>query len=233
MDLSDRDLRKAIETGRLIVDPPPDHIDSTSIDLHLDAISALKIWNMEKFRADTRALGYPGHELKLGTFDYRKVADGYLVSPPAYTSKSADQKVLIRERQRGPGQTRRLPAVADPGDRRDAGGWSASHLFCRRQEHARTDRAPRSSDRPDYPSVLEREDHAEKEISNVGPFDFVLEEGDSIAEITVAQISSTPQMTMKARGSVTYRQAAVSGQAGEQPRWKPDQVKRKGRGRRR
>ena len=41
MYLSDRDLQHAIETGRLIVEPKPKTIDSTSIDLHLDSQSGV------------------------------------------------------------------------------------------------------------------------------------------------------------------------------------------------
>lgn len=46
------------------------------------------------------------------------------------------------------------------------------------------------------------------EIANLGPFNFVLTEGDSIAQIVVATISSIPEETMKA--GVTYRQTEVS-----------------------
>jgi hypothetical protein len=36
MYLSDRDLKFAVETGQLIVNPPPSEYDTTPIDLHLD-----------------------------------------------------------------------------------------------------------------------------------------------------------------------------------------------------
>jgi hypothetical protein len=41
MYLSDRDLRFALDTNQLIVDPPPMEIDTTSIDLHLDKMRPL------------------------------------------------------------------------------------------------------------------------------------------------------------------------------------------------
>lgn len=50
------------------------------------------------------------------------------------------------------------------------------------------------------------------EIANLGPFTFILEEDDSIAQIVVATISSVPVETMKV--SVTYRQTQVTGQSG-------------------
>jgi dUTPase len=46
------------------------------------------------------------------------------------------------------------------------------------------------------------------EIANLGPFNFVLQPGDAIAQIVVATISSIPAETMKA--GVTYRQIEVS-----------------------
>lgn len=52
------------------------------------------------------------------------------------------------------------------------------------------------------------------EIANLGPFHFVLEEGDVIAQITVAMISSIPAENMKRAGSVTYRQTEVTGSSG-------------------
>jgi dCTP deaminase len=49
------------------------------------------------------------------------------------------------------------------------------------------------------------------EIANVGPFDLVLEEGDVIAQITVASVTSIPDETMKEAGSVTFGQSQVGG----------------------
>jgi len=50
MYLSDRDLKYAIETGQLIVDPTPEEYGATSIDLHLDKIEEAKVWNVERFK---------------------------------------------------------------------------------------------------------------------------------------------------------------------------------------
>ena len=57
MYLSDRDLRFAIESRQLIVDPPPKEIDTTSIDLHLDQIEEAKIWNVEAFAKQQEEAG--------------------------------------------------------------------------------------------------------------------------------------------------------------------------------
>ena len=53
------------------------------------------------------------------------------------------------------------------------------------------------------------------EIVNLGPFTFVLQEDDVIAQLTVATISSSPQQTHAEAGSSTVDQVHVSG---KQPR---------------
>jgi dCTP deaminase len=50
------------------------------------------------------------------------------------------------------------------------------------------------------------------EIANLGPFTFVLQEDDVIAQVTVATISSIPERTQKEAGSQTLGQANVKGQ---------------------
>jgi hypothetical protein len=50
MFLSNRDLCWAIACGHLIVEPKPQTIDPTSIDLHLDHLSQAKVWNLERYR---------------------------------------------------------------------------------------------------------------------------------------------------------------------------------------
>jgi deoxycytidine triphosphate deaminase len=57
MYLSDRDLNHAIETGRLIVEPKPNKIDSTSIDVHLDSIEKAMVWDIEKFSQENTEAG--------------------------------------------------------------------------------------------------------------------------------------------------------------------------------
>jgi deoxycytidine triphosphate deaminase len=54
---------------------------------------------------------------------------------------------------------------------------------------------------------------ARLEIANVGPFHFVLQEGDVIAQLTVASVMSPPDLSLKTSSSATARQAHVSGRA--------------------
>lgn len=68
MYLSDRDLRWAIETGRLIVNPLPERIDSTSIDLHLDGVDQAKIWDLPAVAKYNSKGGLKERELRIGRF---------------------------------------------------------------------------------------------------------------------------------------------------------------------
>lgn len=47
MYLSDRDLLQAIQIGALIVDPKPERLGPTSIDLHLDTIDQARVWDLD------------------------------------------------------------------------------------------------------------------------------------------------------------------------------------------
>jgi dCTP deaminase len=49
------------------------------------------------------------------------------------------------------------------------------------------------------------------EITNLGPFDIVLEAGDAVAQVVVARLSSPPERSMEAAGSVTMGQTSVTG----------------------
>src|SRR4051794_12474322 len=94
MYLSGRDIKWAIECGKLIVDPPPEHFragyDETSIDLHLDSIEqGARIWDIEAYKADFEnavfgrgiTTGAP-NELRLGTFDFKVISARYLIDIP-------------------------------------------------------------------------------------------------------------------------------------------------------
>lgn len=57
MFLSDRDLKWVIDTGRLIIEPRPEKIDTTSIDLHLDSVDQAKIWNLAAIAENNKTHG--------------------------------------------------------------------------------------------------------------------------------------------------------------------------------
>src|SRR5262245_56677446 len=82
MYLSDRDLEFAVKTQQLIVNPPPTEYDTTSIDLHLDAISSAKVWNHKAFEKQQRESGHEHPYLRVGTFDHEAFAQQFHMPVP-------------------------------------------------------------------------------------------------------------------------------------------------------
>ena len=211
MYLSDRDLRWAIECGNLVVDPKPDKIDSTSIDLRLDSIDQAKVWDIETFATEKRVDGHDPLELRIGKFEYAKFAPKFL-KPPSPDPKSLvfrrGNQVIIKPSGFLLWQTKERVGTPEEG----------ANLICfidGKSTRARTGLLVHLT----APTI-----HASwsgkitLEIANLGPFHFVLEEDDVIAQITVAMISSIPAENMKRAGSVTYRQTEVTGVSGEVPK---------------
>src|SRR5271154_1157221 len=107
MYLSGRDIKWAIECGKLIVDPPPEHFgsgyDETSIDLHLDSIDqGARVWNIEAYNSDIQnAIAGRGistrspNELRLGTFDFKVISGKYLTEIPAESPPGAAEPPLV------------------------------------------------------------------------------------------------------------------------------------------
>src|SRR5205814_1413130 len=96
MYLSDRDLGWAIEKGLLIVDPPPQRLDPTSIDIHLDHVDQAKIWDTQKFIDREKARGADEPEVHLGSFSYGQFSKEYQISPPIYRHGNHDDPVCRR-----------------------------------------------------------------------------------------------------------------------------------------
>src|SRR5262249_50731380 len=81
MFLSDRDLRFAIETRQLLVDPTPQELDTTSIDLHLARIEQAGVGDAQAFAAQQAEGGNPPF-LGVGRFDYKAFAGKFAVPVP-------------------------------------------------------------------------------------------------------------------------------------------------------
>lgn len=197
MFLSDRDLRWAIETGRLIVEPRPKTIDPTSIDLHLDSADQAKRWDMDALARSNRTHGNRETELRIGKFDFRTFSGSYLV-PLLEDQKEAvfrrGKEVIIKPGGFVLWQT--LEEVGTPEDRAD--------LICfveGKSTKARTGILVHMTAPTIHSTWVGR---ITLEIANLGPFTFVLEENDVIAQLTVANISSPPIEKMKT--GVTFRQ---------------------------
>jgi dCTP deaminase len=185
MFLSDRDLQFAIASGQLIVRPQPAGYGTTSIDLHLDAVDRARVWNSDAFVAQQAATSPDLPVLGVGSFDYRRFgAEFYAPVPEDDGGKvfRRGEQVILR-----PGgfllwQTREVVGTPEQDPR----------LICfidGKSKIARTGLLVHLT----APTV-----HAgwwgnvTLEIANLGPFNIGLKEGDAIAQIVVAVISSPP-----------------------------------------
>lgn len=204
MYLSDRDLRWAIQCGNLIVDPKPERIDPTSIDLHLDAVEQAKVWDIKRYEQEQKVAGHEPRELRIGRFQYKDFAPKYLIPPPEDPTQLVfrrGKQIVIRPLGFLLWQTRETVGTPEDG----------ANLICfidGKSTRARTGLLVHLTAPTIHASWSGK---VTLEISNLGPFDFVLEEGDAIAQIVVATVSSIPAEIMKTV-SVTYRQTEVSAQ---------------------
>ncbi len=204
MFLSDRDLRLALQSRQLIVDPPPQVIDTTSIDVHLDHIDHARVWDVPTFAAEQKEAGIHPPLLMIGKFNYKRFSERFTkpVPPPSDEVKvyRDGARVVVR-----PGgfllwQTRELIGTPEEEPR----------LVCfieGKSTRARTGILVHLT----APTI-----HAgwwgkvTLEIANLGPFDLGLVENDAIAQITVATISSPPS-ERKLQTGIAIGQSTTSG----------------------
>ncbi len=186
MYLSDRDLKFAVETRQLIVNPPPSEYDTTSIDLHLDTIKEARIWDVEVFKARQAEAGNDPW-LHIARYRFRAFSQEFCRSVP---DGPAPDRLVYRHADR---------VILRPG---------GFFLWQTREEVGTPEEDPRlicfvngksSSARMGLlvhmtaPTI-----HAgwwgqiTLEIANLGPFELCLAEGDAICQIVVAVISSPP-----------------------------------------
>jgi deoxycytidine triphosphate deaminase len=240
MYLSNRDIKWAIECGKLIVDPPPESFgagyDETSIDLHLDAINlGARVWDIEAYNRDLQqavegrgiSTGSP-NELRLGKFDFNVISARYLTEVPAepaegqpnphpvFRRRNADEVVVKRfgfllwttkETVGTPRIDLRAPAATQ----------RHPELIC--FVNAKSSQA-RTGILVHFTALTIHAGWSGKitlEITNLGPFDFVLREDDTLAQLTVATISSAPDLSLKKTKSRTQAQVDPSGAPREQP----------------
>ncbi len=236
MYLSNRDIKWAIECGKLIVDPRPDDwktskgvpdplgYDETSIDLHLGPLSTAKVWDLAKLRQQDRARGIKVSdeeppEIRLGSFDWDEMVRDHLKDVPDDDRDSQDVPRLVFKRHheivvRPTGfllwttkETVGTPKVVLPCSELQR----HPELICfvnAKSTKARTGLMVHFT----APTI-----HAgwagniTLEIYNLGPFTFVLKEGDALAQLTVATISSAPDLNLKKGKSKTQGQKDPSG----------------------
>ena len=206
MYLSDRDLAWAIETGRLTVDPRPERIDATSLDLHLGTVEDAKIWDIQRFTEDLQASGKSRPELHVGRYKIGVFGPKYLKSPPQYNDRATDlvlrrgDEVILRPLGFMLWPTREI--VGTPKDNAD--------VICfvdGKSTKARTGMVVHLT-APTIHSTWTG--NVVLEIVNLGPFDLVFQEGDAVAQLTVCRITSPPNKGVEGV-SATYGQTAVYG----------------------
>jgi dCTP deaminase len=206
MYLSDRDLRFALETHQLIVDPLPSEIDTTSIDLHLDKIDEAKVWDVRAFVEQQADAGLPPI-LGVGKFNHKAFAKKFAVPVPSEETAGPEgkvyregAKVIIRPGGFFLRQTREVVGTPEIDPR----------LICfidGKSTRARTGLIVHMT----APTI-----HAgwwgqvTLEIGNLGPFTLALREGDAIAQIVVSTISSPPLKQKRTQG-IAIGQRSVSG----------------------
>ncbi len=214
MYLSNRDIKWAIQRGLLIVKPAPDGetcgYDETSIDLHLDATKkGARVWDVEKYREAQGEAG-ANPELRLGTFHYKNFSKKYLKPVPQ-------------------GEPDKSNPVFARGDEVivQTGGfvlWTTLEWVGTPEENplyvcfvnakstrARTGLVVHLS----APTIHAGwEGNITLEIVNFGPFDVVLKPGDAIAQLTVATVSSPPDLDLKLGESTTAKQSEPGASTG-------------------
>jgi dCTP deaminase len=215
MFLSNRDIRWAIDCQQLIVDPRPETFgmgyDETSIDLHLDDVKEAYVWDVEAFAKDQARAGGRGPELHLGRFQWGEFSERYLVAAPEDADDDATRlKQLVCRRGR---QVIVKPAGFVLWTTKERVGTPVINprlisFVNARSTRARTGLVVHMT----APTIHAGwEGKVTLEIANHGPFHFVLEENDVIAQLTVAQITSTPDLRLKQATSQTAGQSHVTG----------------------
>jgi dCTP deaminase len=206
MFLSDRDLRLALESRQLIVDPPPAEIDTTSIDLHLDRIEEARVWDVDAFVRQQEDAGAPPI-LGVGTFNHKAFARTFAMPVPSEGEAGPDAKVyrdgarvIVRPAGFLLWQTRQTVGTPEIDPR----------LICfidGKSTRARTGLVVHMT----APTI-----HAgwwgqvTLEIANLGPLTLALREGDAIAQIVVAAITSPP-LKKKSTQGIAIGQRNVAG----------------------
>jgi dCTP deaminase len=206
MYLSDRDLAWAIQTGRLTVDPPPERIDTTSLDLHLGSIEDAKIWDIQRFAADMADAGRKRPELHVGDYKIGKFGPKYLTNPPEFDAGAAHpvmrrgNEIIVR-----PAGFLLWPTVEKVGTPKNN-----CDLICfvdGKSTKARTGMVVHLTAPTIHSTWV---GNVVLEIVNLGPFDLVFKQGDAIAQLTVSKITSPPDRGVEGT-SATHGQTEVYG----------------------
>ncbi len=213
MFLSDRDIKYAIESNKLIVNPIPKDYDENSIDLHLGDIESARIWDTAAAVSAQADAGrsIKAHVLELGSFDYKRFAANCLVPVPDEPS-DPDAAERMKVFRRGNEVILRPLGFMLWMTKEEVGTPEANPELIAfvnaKSTKARTGimvhfTAPTINSGWKGKITLE--------IINLGPFNFALRPNDAIAQLTVATISSRPDPQLRTKKSATSGQVDPSG----------------------
>jgi dCTP deaminase len=214
--LSDRDLEYAADRGDLIVEPRPREFGPSGVDLYLDRIEEARVWNSSLYEESLVDQGIRWPSIALGDFSYKRFAEQYLLPVPSYDSSGdepliyrAGNRVILRAGGFFLWQTKEVVGTPEANARYICfvnGKSSRARLGLVVHMTAPTIEAGWWG-------------HVTLEIANFGPFRLALEEGDAIAQVVVAMISSPPRKEKAVRG-IDLGQQSVTGQGGKRGRKK-------------
>lgn len=215
MFLSNRDIKWSITRQQLIDDPLPEDLgagyDSTSIDLHLDNANEAKVWDVRAFARAQADHGAHGPELHLGRFNYGNFSEQYLVDPPPEAGNDDYRKNQLVCRRGG--QIIVKPSGFVLWTTKERIGTPENNPGLISFVNAKSTRA-RTGLVVHMTAPTIHAGWSGKivlEIANHGPFHFVLEENDIIAQLTVATISSAPDLALRSTASQTAGQKHATG----------------------
>ena len=207
MYLSDRELREAIDNRTLIVDPAGE-IGPSSIDIHLDDVEQAQVWDMEKVLEHNQDHGLNERELRVSRIQYGNISKLYLKPPPHESEVSSDDKVFRRDQEI---VLRPLGFVLWQTKERIGTPLENPEFICfidGKSTRARTGLVVHLT----APTIHAGwNGHVTLEMANLGPFDIVLFQGDAVAQLTVARLTSCPELSQDDIGSVTLGQTHVTG----------------------
>lgn len=207
MYLSDRELREAIKNNSLIVEPVG-KIGPSSIDIHLDVVEEAQVWDMEKVLEHNQAHGYNERELRVSRIQYGTISEDYLKPPPHESETNDSDKVFRRDQEI---VLRPLGFVLWQTKERIGTPLEDPKFICfidGKSTRARTGLVVHLT----APTIHAGwNGHVTLEMANLGPFDIVLFQGDAVAQLTVARLTSCPELSQDDIGSVTLGQTHVTG----------------------
>jgi dCTP deaminase len=174
----------------------------------LDSIEEAKVWDFEALAKHNEDLGHPPKELHIARMNYAVVSRQFMVQPPHESNATPedlvfrrDNAIILRPHGFVVWQTKEIAGTPEENPKYICfidGKSTRSRTGLIVHLTAPTVHAGWSG-------------NLTLEMTNVGPLDLVLFEGDAVAQLTVARLSWPPEMDVRLYGSATHGQTSVHG----------------------